>query len=74
MVYVQEGGCIRGQVVRIRAALARKPDALIASIIDNTAFDDVIRRAQGDSVIASNIVALDRCCGQSATVFHRAKV
>ena len=46
MVYVQTDGSIAEQVANMEAALARQPDALITSIIDNTAFDDVIQRAR----------------------------
>jgi len=46
MIYVQTDGSIPEQVANMEAALARSPDALITSIVDNTAFDDVIQRAR----------------------------
>ena len=46
MVYVQTDGSIQEQVANMEAALARSPDALITSIVDNNAFDDVIQRAR----------------------------
>ena len=51
MVYVQTDGSIAEQVANMEAALARQPDALITSIIDNTAFDDVIQRARDAGVV-----------------------
>ena len=51
MIYVQTDGSIQEQVANMEAALARSPDALITSIVDNTAFDDVIQRARDAGVI-----------------------
>ena len=58
MVYVQTDGSIAEQVANMEAALARQPDALITSIIDNTAFDDVIQRARDAGVVVDSGLAL----------------
>ena len=61
MVFVQTDGSVQEQVTNMEAAIARKPDALITSIVDNNAFDDVIKRARdaGIIVIASNVDDLE---------------
>jgi simple sugar transport system substrate-binding protein len=71
MVYVQTDGSIPEQVANIEAALARQPDALITSIIDNTAFDDVIQRARdaGIIVISSNVDDLEGAAGNARQAF-----
>lgn len=71
MVYVQTDGSIPEQVANMEAAIARKPDALITSIVDNTAFDDVIQRARdaGIIVIASNVDDLEGAAGNARQAF-----
>ena len=71
MVYVQTDGSIPEQVANMEAAIARKPDALITSIVDNTAFDDVIKRARdaGIIVIASNVDDLEGAAGNARQAF-----
>ncbi|MCX7301401.1 MAG: sugar ABC transporter substrate-binding protein [Rhodobacterales bacterium] len=71
MVYVQTDGSIPEQVANMEAALARSPDALITSIVDNTAFDDVIQRARdaGVIVIASNVDDLEGAAGNARQAF-----
>src|SRR3954466_3179546 len=46
MIFTQTEGSIEQQVANMRAALAAKPDALLTSIVDNTALDDVIKEAR----------------------------
>jgi simple sugar transport system substrate-binding protein len=55
----------------MEAALARGPDALITSIVDNAAFDDVIKRARdaGVIVIASNVDDLEGAAGNARQAF-----
>ena len=67
MVYVQTDGSVQEQVANMEAALARGPDALITSIVDNAAFDDVIQRARdaGVIVIASNVDDLEGAAGNA---------
>ena len=71
MVYVQTDGSIPEQVANIEAALARQPSALITSIVDNDAFDDVIQRARdaGIIVIASNVDDLEGAAGNARQAF-----
>jgi simple sugar transport system substrate-binding protein len=71
MLYVQTDGSIPEQVANMEAALARQPDALITSIVDNTAFDDVIQRARdaGTIVIASNVDDLEGAAGNARQAF-----
>lgn len=71
MVYVQTDGSIQEQVANMEAALSRAPDALITSIVDNTAFDDVISRARdsGIIVIASNVDDLEGAAGNARQAF-----
>lgn len=71
MIYVQTDGSIPEQVANIEAALARQPDALITSIVDNTAFDDIIQRARdaGVIVISSNVDDLEGAAGNARQAF-----
>jgi simple sugar transport system substrate-binding protein len=71
MVYVQTDGSVQEQVANMEAALARKPDAIITSIVDNNAFDDVIKRARdaGVVVIASNVDDLEGAKGNARQAF-----
>jgi simple sugar transport system substrate-binding protein len=71
MVYVQTDGSIPEQVSNMEAALAREPDALITSIVDNDAFDEVIQRARdaGVIVIASNVDDLEGANGNARQAF-----
>ena len=71
MIYVQTDGSVQEQVANMEAAIARKPDALITSIVDNNAFDDVIKRARdaGIIVIASNVDDLEGAKGNARQAF-----
>ena len=71
MVYVQTDGSVQEQVANMEAAIARGPDALITSIVDNVAFDDVIKRARdaGIIVIASNVDDLEGAKGNARQAF-----
>jgi simple sugar transport system substrate-binding protein len=71
MVYLQTDGSIPEQVANMEAALARNPDALITSIVDNTAFDEVIQRARdaGVVVIAANVDDLEGAAGNARQAF-----
>lgn len=71
MVYVQTDGSVQEQVANMEAAIARGPDALITSIVDNNAFDDVIQRARdaGIIVIASNVDDLEGAAGNARQAF-----
>src|SRR5688572_30652169 len=57
MIFTQTEGSIAEQQANMQTALAANPDALITSIVDNSAFDDLIKgaRAKGIIVIATNV-------------------
>ena len=57
MIFTQKEGSIEQQQANMQAALARHPDALITSIVDDHAFDQTIAdaRKQGVVVIAANV-------------------
>jgi simple sugar transport system substrate-binding protein len=57
MVFTQTEGSIEQQSANMAAALASKPDALITSIVDDNAFDEIIANARKDGVIviAANV-------------------
>jgi simple sugar transport system substrate-binding protein len=58
-IFVQNEGSIEQQVANMQAAIARKPDALITSLVDNNAFIGVLKdaREKGIIVISSNVDA-----------------
>ena len=58
-VFVQNEGSVEQQVANMQAAIARKPDALITSLVDNNAFVGVLKDAKekGIIVISSNVDA-----------------
>ncbi|MXU64409.1 sugar ABC transporter substrate-binding protein [Oceanomicrobium pacificus] len=51
MIFTQTEGAIDQQAANMMAALAGNPDALLTSIVDNNAFDDIIQRAVDNGVI-----------------------
>ena len=51
MIFTQTEGSIGQQAANMEAALAGKPDALLTSIVDDRALDEIIERAVGDGVI-----------------------
>lgn len=55
MVFTQTEGSIEQQVANMEAALARKPDALLTSIVDDRALDGVIQKAVDDGVIVIGV-------------------
>jgi simple sugar transport system substrate-binding protein len=58
-IFVQNEGSIEQQVANMQAAVARKPDALITSLVDNNAFIGVLKDAKekGITIISSNVDA-----------------
>jgi simple sugar transport system substrate-binding protein len=58
-IFVQTEGSIEQQVANMEAAVARKPDALITSLVDNNAFVGVLKdaKAKGITIISSNVDA-----------------
>ena len=55
MIFTQTEGSVEQQLANMRAALAAKPDALLTSIVDNKAFDDVIKEARDAGVLVSAV-------------------
>ena len=71
MIFTQTEGSIEQQAANMQAALARNPDALITSIVDNSAFDQIIAdaRASGVTVIGSNVDDTDGDAGNDRQAF-----
>jgi simple sugar transport system substrate-binding protein len=71
MIFTQTEGSIEQQSANMQAALAQKPDALITSIVDNNAFDQIIAdaRAAGVIVIASNVDDTEGANGNARQAF-----
>ncbi|MES0123118.1 sugar ABC transporter substrate-binding protein [Mesorhizobium sp. C420B] len=71
MVFTQTEGSIEQQSANMQAALAANPDALITSIVDNNAFDQIIgdARAAGVTVIASNVDDTEGAAGNARQAF-----
>ncbi|MCC5973950.1 MAG: sugar ABC transporter substrate-binding protein [Rubellimicrobium sp.] len=71
MVFVQTDGSIPEQAANMEAALARSPDALLTSIVDDEAFDDIIARAReaGVTVISVNVDDLEGAAGNARQAF-----
>ena len=75
MIFTQTEGSIAEQQANMQTALAAKPDALITSIVDNNAFDDLIKgaRDKGIIVIASNVDDLEGAKGNARQAFIQNK-
>ncbi|MHA1547500.1 MAG: sugar ABC transporter substrate-binding protein [Alphaproteobacteria bacterium] len=71
MIFTQTEGSIEQQAANMMAALSRSPDALITSIVDNNAFDEIISdaRAAGVTVIASNVDDTEGADGNARQAF-----
>ncbi|MEQ8399570.1 MAG: sugar ABC transporter substrate-binding protein [Roseitalea porphyridii] len=71
MIFTQTEGAIDQQAANMITALAAGPDALITSIVDNTAFDQVIEQAvdQGVVVIAANVDDTEGAEGNARAAF-----
>ncbi len=61
MIFTQDEGSVPQEVANQQAALARSPDALITTLVDNNAFVANLKEAQskGVIVIASNVDATE---------------
>lgn len=61
MIFTQTEGSVEQEVANQQAALARKPDALITTLVDNNAFIGNLKeaKAKGVIVIASNVDATE---------------
>lgn len=71
MVFTQTEGSIEQQAANMQAALARNPDALITSIVDDKAFNQIIAdaRAKGIIVIAANVDHKEGARGNARQAF-----
>lgn len=71
MIFTQTEGSIEQQAANMEAALARKPDALLTSIVDDRALDEIIDRAVGDgvTVIAVNVDDSEGADGNARAAF-----
>lgn len=71
MVFAQTDGSIPDHVANLDTAISRKPDAIITTIIDNHAYDDVIARARaaGIVVIATNVDDTEGAAGNARQAF-----
>ena len=71
MIFTQTEGSIEQQSANMMAALSRNPDALITSIVDNNAFDQIIANARenGVIVIASNVDDTEGADGNARQAF-----
>ncbi len=71
MIFTQTEGSVEQQVANMQAALARNPDALITSIVDNNALDQIIAdaRAKGIIVISANVDDLEGAAGNERQAF-----
>ena len=71
MVFTQTEGAIDQQLANMETALAREPHALLTSIVDDTAFDDVIQRAvdAGAIVIGVNVDDSEGAAGNARAAF-----
>ena len=61
MIFTQNEGSVEQEVANQQTALARKPDALITTLVDNNAFVGNLKdaKAKGVIVIASNVDATE---------------
>jgi simple sugar transport system substrate-binding protein len=71
MVFTQTEGSIEQQQANMQTALAASPDALITSIVDNNAFDQLISDARkaGITVIATNVDDTEGAAGNERQAF-----
>jgi simple sugar transport system substrate-binding protein len=71
MIFTQTEGSIAEQQANMQTALAANPDALITSIVDNSAFDDLIKSARdkGIIVIATNVDDTEGAKGNARQAF-----
>lgn len=71
MLFTQTEGSIQDQLANIEAAIARRPDALLTSIVDNTALDEVLQRARdaGILVIGVNVDDTEGAAGNPRQAF-----
>ena len=71
MLFTQTEGAVPEQLANLEAAIARSPDAILTTIVDNVALDDVIQRARdaGIIVIGVNVDDLEGSAGNARQAF-----
>ena len=71
MLFTQTEGSIEQQVSNIQAALAQQPDALLTTIVDNTALDPLVEQARADGVVvmAVNVDDTEGAAGNARQAF-----
>ncbi|MFN4128234.1 MAG: sugar ABC transporter substrate-binding protein [Paracoccaceae bacterium] len=71
MLFTQTEGSVPEQLANIEAAIAQQPDAILTSIVDNVALDEVIARARdaGIVVIGVNVDDLEGAAGNARQAF-----
>jgi len=71
MIFTQTEGSVEQQAANMEAALARSPDALLTSIVDDRALDEIIRKAVDDdaTVIAVNVDDSEGAAGNARAAF-----
>lgn len=71
MIFTQNEGAIDQQIANMMAALAGSPDAILTSIVDNTAFDDILQGAvdAGVITIAVNVDDTEGAAGNARQAF-----
>lgn len=71
MLFTQTEGSVQEELANIEAGLAREPDALFLTIVDNAAFDDVVQRARdaGVTVMAVNVDDSEGAAGNARQAF-----
>lgn len=71
MIFTQTEGSVEQQLANMEAALARNPDVLLTSIVDDRALDAVIARAReaGVIVIAVNVDDSEGAAGNARQAF-----
>ncbi|MFV0360196.1 substrate-binding domain-containing protein [Tropicimonas sp.] len=71
MLFAQTDGSIPEHVANLETAISRAPDALITTIIDDRAYDEVLARAResGITVIATNVDDTEGARGNARQAF-----
>ncbi len=71
MLFTQTEGSVQEQLANIEAAIAQKPDAILTSIVDNQALDEVFQRARdaGITVIGVNVDDTEGAAGNPRQAF-----
>lgn len=71
MLFTQTEGSVQEQLANLEAAIARRPDAILTSIVDDKALDEVLgrARAQGIVVIGVNVDDTEGAAGNPRQAF-----